>query len=356
MKSSIRLAAALAFVVAPALAQNLPAYECHPQREGRGRALDQKLEARIAEALKMPAREGIAALEALRKDEAAGSYAEGVLLTELAWRQYEARLPADAGAAARAVLHNPYVEGQRIDAMRALLAQIDADSGNWRGVANALGPIVERLCRPVADAIRYLLATAYIRLGETGPALTQIDAAEPQDDALGVQWMRTALSLDCGGESGAVCAVRVLRYARTPGPSAGLQALLNGELATLKQVESVRAILDEAREAGLLDQGYALVPRPPKVVEELRPTVRIAPQYPREALRRGQQGYVVLDITVGPDGHVFQAKVADASPPGVFDDAAVKAALKGRFQPHTVNGQAIETTGRYTLRFVMGRR
>lgn len=355
MRVRVWCAAALVFAAAPALAQGLPEYECHPQQEGRGEGFDEKLETRVGESLKMPVREAISALEDLRKDETAGSYADGVLLSELAWRYHEARRPADAGAAALAVLRNTYVEGRRVDAMRAVLAQIDADAGTWRGVVDALGPVAEKQCRPVASVIRYLLATAHVRLGEAGPALIQIDAAEPQDDAEGVQWMRTALTLDCSDHPGPVCAVRVLRYAQTPGPSAGLQALLNAELARLKPVEAVRPMLDESRQAGLLDANYVLVPRPPKVIEELRPTVRIAPTYPHAALRRGQQGYVTLDITVGPDGRVLQAKVADASPPGVFDDVAVKAAEKGRFQPTTVNGQAVETRGRYTIKFLMDR-
>lgn len=345
---------AMAVVCTPVLAQDLPEYACHPEHEGRGEAIDKKLQARLNETLKKPAREAIAAIESLRKEASAGSYAEGLLLTELARRYYEAHRSADAAAAASSVLQNLYVEGQRIDAMRALLAQIDADGGNWRGVVDALAPVAQQQCRSIASSVHYLLAAAYFQLHDLPAALIEIDDAKPQDDAEGVRWMRTALRIDCGGRRGQACAVRVLRYAQTPEPSAGLQVLLNRELAELAKVEAVRPMLDEARQAGLLDETYALVPRPPKLVEELQPTVRIKPEYPRAAMNAGQQGFVVLDIAVGSDGGVLEAKVTDSSPPGVFDDAAIKAAMKGRFRPQMVDGKPVATTGRYTIKFAIG--
>lgn len=84
---------------------------------------------------------------------------------------------------------------------------------------------------------------------------------------------------------------------------------------------------------------------------ELIALVRIAPQYPRQALRDGIEGEVILEITVAPDGSVRDARVKSAKPRGVFESAAVAAAYKGRFRPKVVDGKPQETRGTYTVKF-----
>lgn len=84
---------------------------------------------------------------------------------------------------------------------------------------------------------------------------------------------------------------------------------------------------------------------------ELIPLVRIAPQFPRQALRDGISGEVTLEITVGPDGSVTSARVKSAKPRGYFESAAVSAAYKGRFRPKVVDGVPQETTGEYVVKF-----
>lgn len=86
---------------------------------------------------------------------------------------------------------------------------------------------------------------------------------------------------------------------------------------------------------------------------ELIPLVRIAPQYPRQALRDGIEGEVVLEITVSPDGSVKDARVKSAKPRGVFESAAVAAAYKGRFRPKVEDGKPVETKGTYAVKFAL---
>lgn len=353
MRSSFWIAAALAVVCSSAAAQALPEYSCHPLQEGRGDAVEPKIEQRINAARALPVAEAISELESLTEDAWSKGYLAGVLSGELAWRYLEAGRPTEAAAEARAALQNVYLEGSRIDQMRGVLAQLEANAGRWDGVVEALQPVVDRQCRTVPAVFRYLLAEAHIHKGDSQAALIQIDAAQPQDTAQGLQWMRTALALDCADAPGAACAVRVLRYAQTPGPTAGLQALVNEHLKTLAGVAELRPTLEQAHEAGLLDADLRLIPRSPETVDELRPLVRVAPKYPREAAARGQQGYVKLEITVGTNGEVTNARVVDSVPRGVFDEAALKAARKGRFQPRIIDGEPAETTGSYTVYFKM---
>ena len=69
-------------------------------------------------------------------------------------------------------------------------------------------------------------------------------------------------------------------------------------------------------------------------------TTSLILDYPRTAQEKGQEGWVELGFTVMPDGKVTQVKVMNASPPGVFDAAAVRAISRMRYKPPLVDGSA----------------
>lgn len=72
------------------------------------------------------------------------------------------------------------------------------------------------------------------------------------------------------------------------------------------------------------------------------PLQRVNPQYPNEARRAGITGWVEMDLTIATDGSVRAAKVVNAKPKGLFDAAAVTAALKWRFKAKVLDGKAVE--------------
>ena len=74
------------------------------------------------------------------------------------------------------------------------------------------------------------------------------------------------------------------------------------------------------------------------------------PRYPLMALRRKLEGEVLLELSIRPDGSVGNARVVSATPPGLFDEAAVAAAGRWRFE----QGPAPVTT-RQVLRFRLPR-
>ena len=78
---------------------------------------------------------------------------------------------------------------------------------------------------------------------------------------------------------------------------------------------------------------------------EYLPIVKVAPIYPRRAQSRGIEGYVLLEFTVTTTGGVRDPGVIEAKPPGVFDRAAINAALKFKYKPKVVNGEPIEVAG-----------
>ena len=81
----------------------------------------------------------------------------------------------------------------------------------------------------------------------------------------------------------------------------------------------------------------------------LRPVSTPAPRYPTEALRSGTSGEVLVEITVGTDGSVTNARVLRATPARTFDREALNAVKRWRFEP-----VAAPVTTRRTLAFSPG--
>jgi len=62
----------------------------------------------------------------------------------------------------------------------------------------------------------------------------------------------------------------------------------------------------------------------------------VAPEYPRGAERRGIEGSVRISYSVSASGEVVNAEVVEATPPGVFDRAALAAVEAWRYEPASV--------------------
>ncbi|MEM9385712.1 MAG: energy transducer TonB [Pseudomonadota bacterium] len=77
---------------------------------------------------------------------------------------------------------------------------------------------------------------------------------------------------------------------------------------------------------------------------EYLPIVKVAPIYPRRALQRGLEGYVIVEFTVSRQGTVKDVVVIESTS-SLFDRAAVEAAQKFKYKPRVVNGEPIEVPG-----------
>lgn len=78
---------------------------------------------------------------------------------------------------------------------------------------------------------------------------------------------------------------------------------------------------------------------------EYLPIVKVAPVYPRRALQRGIEGYVIVEFTVTKQGSVRDPIVVEAEPEGLFERAALDAAMKFKYKPRVVNGEPTEVSG-----------
>ncbi len=88
---------------------------------------------------------------------------------------------------------------------------------------------------------------------------------------------------------------------------------------------------------------------PAAAANNLRPVSTPAPRYPPEALRAGTSGDVLVEITVGTDGSVTNARVLRATPARVFDREALNAVKRWKFEPVSA-----PVTTRRTLAFAPG--
>lgn len=86
-------------------------------------------------------------------------------------------------------------------------------------------------------------------------------------------------------------------------------------------------------------------------VREARLLTRVDPEYPREAMRGRQQGWVELEFTIGRDGSVSDIQVVAARPSRIFDRAATRALQEWRFEPRMENGQPVATRLRQRFDF-----
>lgn len=78
---------------------------------------------------------------------------------------------------------------------------------------------------------------------------------------------------------------------------------------------------------------------------EYLPIVKVAPVYPRRALQRGIEGFVIVEFTVNKLGAVVNPVVVEAQPANIFDQAAVDAAKKFKYKPRVINGEPTEVSG-----------
>lgn len=89
----------------------------------------------------------------------------------------------------------------------------------------------------------------------------------------------------------------------------------------------------EQRQQQAAAQQAAAARATPAAAPSLRPVSTPAPRYPADALRSGTSGEVLVEITVGTDGSVTNARVLRANPARVFDREALNAVKRWKFEP-----------------------
>lgn len=91
--------------------------------------------------------------------------------------------------------------------------------------------------------------------------------------------------------------------------------------------------------AVLLTAGCASQDRPLEMVSGMGAI------YPPAAKAEGVEGYVVVGYDVTREGRVTNTRVVRSSPPGVFDEAALEAVSRWRFNAPTEGGEPQRVEG-----------
>lgn len=144
---------------------------------------------------------------------------------------------------------------------------------------------------------------------------------------------------------------RKARPTRTPPPAlaAGLSGIELGMGAV--QTGQVSGLSD-----GLIgDPGKNLVMTEDAVDSRPRRLGCPPAPYPQSARAKGIKGHVSMRLLIGPSGDVERVKVADSDPPGVFDEGALEAMRRCRFEPATYQGRPVKVWARQRLNFKLSR-
>jgi protein TonB len=155
--------------------------------------------------------------------------------------------------------------------------------------------------------------------------LTQLQTSAPADPALaqashdlaGKLLDRARASIGAGKPADADLAA-ARRFGADPAALAAVQQLASAPKAAANQAVNAAAL------AGKLKQ-----------------TRMVNPEYPAKALNSKIAGSVVLTFTVDTSGVTRDVHVVEASPPGVFDDAALSAVKRWRYAPVVVDGAPV---------------
>jgi protein TonB len=135
-----------------------------------------------------------------------------------------------------------------------------------------------------------------------------------------------------------------------------------------KDLPGTRRWLAEARSAGADAAGIAALDAMAAAAQDdarpaesyvnaasLTRTRYVAPQFPDVARARGLDGWVDLEFVVGSDGAVSDLAVVGAQPVGIFEQPALDAVRRWRYQPVMHDGHGVSQRARVRLRFTVQR-
>jgi TonB family protein len=90
---------------------------------------------------------------------------------------------------------------------------------------------------------------------------------------------------------------------------------------------------------------------PASLAALLKRTRYTPPEFPSKALSQRLSGSVTVEYTVDTNGDPRDVRVVEATPPGVFDKAAVAAVKRWHYDPVLANGAPVEVPVRTSIRF-----
>jgi TonB family protein len=175
--------------------------------------------------------------------------------------------------------------------------------------------------------------------------LNQLQAADANNQNIG------ALSHDL--------AAKLVERARTAAQTGKGGAPVDGDLtlakrfgADPKDIQSVQDIKSAPKTPALASRSaQAAGVNPASLAALLKRTRYTPPEFPSKALSQRLSGSVTVEYTVDTSGDPRDVRVVEATPPGVFDKAAIAAVKRWHYDPVIANGAPVEVPVRTSIRF-----
>jgi TonB family protein len=76
-----------------------------------------------------------------------------------------------------------------------------------------------------------------------------------------------------------------------------------------------------------------------------------APEFPLKAIEQNLAGAVTVEFIIDVNGDPRDVRVVEATPPGVFDRAAINAVKRWHYLPPILNGKPVEVPVQLPIRF-----
>jgi TonB family protein len=288
----------------------------------------------------------------------------GMKLEARVMEALQARDPA-RGATALATLQHAVPEYPRLDALRAELLTLSRSSRTPISVAPAPAPppVKQPAARTTAPT-----PTPAPAAKSTDEAPTQTTAAQPSAgelDAVARLRGRGLLLEPPGGN-----AYEQLLALRAKYPASNEVRVEQQQLAfaLLERTRTALAAGDVETARAFLDPVDSLVPNMEATkalqtqltaaqqhvvvqAKTLKRVREVPPTYPREAERLGLSGWVDVEFTIATNGTTQDLVVRNAEPLRMFDQAAIDAVKRWRFEPVVRGGAAVEQRAAVRIRF-----
>ncbi len=78
---------------------------------------------------------------------------------------------------------------------------------------------------------------------------------------------------------------------------------------------------------------------------DAQPIYRALPRYPIEAAREKIRGWVKLKFSVNRSGNIENIEILDASPPDIFNQAAIDALQRWKYKAKVIDGKTVRQDG-----------
>jgi TonB family protein len=183
--------------------------------------------------------------------------------------------------------------------------------------------------------------------------LTQLQASDPSNAALpqadhdlAAKLLERARNLIATGKGGAMTDADLSlarRYGADP-----------REVSAVQQLEASRsaAATAPARTADASSSSASASssgpPPPPKLLRYVQP------EFPPKAVEQNLAGDVTVRFIIDVNGDPRDVRVVEATPPGVFDHAAINAVKRWHYQPTVLDGKPVEVPLQRAIHFAQG--